>query len=290
MTLQEIPRESAAPWPQRTTAAALGSTLHCLQEQFAAIAGLASTEAPRAELETRLRRAHVQIARAEFESRAIYAVADRSRTPIPHLTEADVFAAVEAAGLLIVSDVPAPKLEPLQGAVEATCPRCNGLLMTWTATGATPGVPGSYYTDDGDIIPGAPLNFAGCQSAIGVMVGRCPRCEARHWSLEVILHDGGDDAVLELMYEEPDWDQFTAGRNWLAYTANTEDGRGYQHVIGPLLVPEGMETHGSNGVSACGGGAFWRHALAVFESYRPRLEAVQRQLVQVASGTEGAPA
>jgi hypothetical protein len=290
MKSQETPRVSATAWPHATTAAKLDEALGVLKEQLGAVSSLLVNDVPRATARGRLQRAHVRIAQLEFEARAIYAVALGRSQKVQDLSAADVIEAGEAASLFIVSDAPVPKLEPLSSQ-ESRCPRCSGLLMTWTATGCTPGVPGSPYTEDGDCIPGAPLKFAECDSAIGVMVGHCPVCLARHWSLEVMLHDGGEDAVIELMSDEPDWDaQFTAGRNWMAYAAKNAAGRGYQHIVGPMLVPEGMQTHGRSGVSACGGGAFWQHALAVFESYRPRLEAVQRELVQAVSVNEGMPA
>ena len=291
MTTQETPRASATAWPHATTAAKLEDALGGLKEQVGATASLLVDDVPRMDAQARLRRAHVRIAQLEFESRAIHAIALGQRKNIQDLSAADVIEAGEAAGLFVVSGAPAPKLEPLDR-METRCPRCSGLLMTWTATGCTPGVPGSYYTEDGDCLPGAPLNFAGCASASMVVVGRCPHCAGRYWLLEVFLHDGGQDAVIEIMSNEPDWEaQFTAGGNWMAYSAvNSAAERGYAHYIGPMLVPEGMETHGGNGVSACGGGVFWQHALAVFKSYRPRLVGVQRQLVQAVSGAEGAPA
>lgn len=291
MTTQETPRVSATAWPHATTAAKLEVALGGLKEQVGATSSLLVDDGPRTDAQARLRRAHVRIAQLEFESRAIHAIALGRRKNIQDLNTADVIEAGEAAGLFIVSDAPAPKLEPLES-LETRCPCCSGLLMTWTVPYGIPGLPGSSYTEDGDCIPGAPLNFAGCASAIGVVVGHCGHCAARYWLLEVFLHDGGNDAVIEIMCDEPDWEaQFTAGGNWMAYSAvNNAAERGYAHFIGPMLVPEGMETHGPSGVSACGGGAFWKHALAVFESYRPRLEAVQHELVRAVSGSEGMPA
>jgi hypothetical protein len=290
MTTQQTPRASAIAWPHATTVAKLEDALGGLKEQVGATASLMVEDVPRMDAQARLRRAHVRIAQLEFESRAIHAIALGQRKNIQDLSAADVIEAGEAAGLFVVADAPAPKLEPLDR-METRCTRCSGLLMTLTATGCTLGVPGTYYVEDGDCLPGAPLNFAGCESGTMVMVGRCPYCAGRHWWLEVFLHDGGQDAVTEIISSEPDWEaQFTAGGNWMAYSAvNSAAERGYAHYIGPMLVPEGMETYGSNGVSSCAGGAFWKHALAVFESYRPRIEAVQRELVQAVSGAEGAP-
>lgn len=290
MTTQETPRVSATAWPQATTAAYLGEALDSLKEQVGAANSLLVDDVPRVDAQARLRRAHVRIAQLEFESRAIHAIALGRRKNLQDLSPSEVIEAGEAAGLFIVSDAPAPKLEPLQGSLDTMCPSCGGLLISRTATGATPGVPGWHYCDDGDGIPGTPTHFTGCESAIGALVGKCPHCLARHWSLEVLLHEGGEAAVIEIMCEEVEWDaHFTAGRSWMVYAVNNAAGRGYQHFIGPMLVPEGMETHGPSGVSACGGGAFWKHALAVFDSYKPRLEVVQRELVQAVSG-EGASA
>lgn len=327
-----------------TTMERLEAALSGLLDQSAAGAGIepGASDEERESARVKLGRAHIAISKHALEARAVYAIATRARSTIPDLAVEHVIEYGEAAGLFIVSDAPAPKLAPLQGAVERACPACDGMIVALSATDATMAVPGTFFYEDGDGIPGTPLKFADCDSAIGAMVGKCPHCSARYWALEVLLHSGGEEAVIDILCNDAEWDaHFTAGPNWMAYAVNNAAGRGYQHFIGPLLVPAGMETHGSNGVSACGieamwrlmegenwvsrsvasdaaravsdrvgpeltpggqaahsnsgvsasaRGAFWRHALTVFEAYRPRLEAVQRELVQAVAGTEGASA
>ncbi|MBS7545525.1 hypothetical protein [Ancylobacter oerskovii] len=292
MTMQETPRASATTWPQATTAAKLADALGGLKQQLGAANSLVVDDVPRATARARLRRAHVRVAQLEFETRAIYAIALGQRKNIQDLSATDVIEAGEAAGLFLVSDAPAPKLERLVEPFETVCPRCNGLLRTMTAGGCKMAVMDSSYGDDGDGVPGTPLEFVGCASVVMATVGTCRYCEAAYWALDVFLHTAGtQQAVEDILAEDPNWEAvFTAGQKWTAHVVTTDSGRGYEHFIGPMLVPEGMETHGSNGVSACGGGAFWQHALAVFESYRPRIEAVQRELVQAVSGAEGVPA
>ncbi|EJE6497698.1 hypothetical protein LWQ05_004134 [Salmonella enterica] len=296
MTTQETPRVSATAWPHATTAAKLEDALGGLKEQVGATASLLVDDVPRMDAQARLRRAHVRIAQLEFEARAIHAIALGQRKNIQDLSAADVIEAGEAAGLFIVSDAPAPKLEPL-GSLETRCPRCSGLLRTMTPTDCELAVAASPYRYGGDWIPEVPVQFAGCASVAMATIGECPHCAGLYWSLDLALHtDLSLGAVEAMLADDPEWDarftvvaNFTVGANWTAHVVTTDTGRGYAHYIGPMLVPAGMDPHGSNGVSACGGGAFWKHALAVFESYRPRIEAVQRELVQAVSA-EGAPA
>lgn len=283
-------RASAAVQPFETTAARLLTALSGYNDEAEAslsmLRGVTMKENVGAS--ARLQRAHERIAQAAVEARAIYAIADAERKQgrSTDLSLQKVIEAGEGAGLFIVSDAPAPKLAPYPAELECFCPACGGRIVTLTATGFAMEVPGSIFHEDGDGIPGAPLKFAECDSAIGAMVGRCPHCASRYWSLEVLLNDAGNEALIEVLCNEPEWDaQFTAGPNWMAYAVSNAAGRSYQHMIGPMLVPEGLQTHGSNGVSACGGGAFWKHGLAVFEAYRARLEAVQRQLVAATANT-----
>lgn len=290
MTTQETPRASATAWPHATTVAKLEDALGGLKEQVGATASLMVEDVPRMDAQARLRRAHVRIAQLEFESRAIHAIALGQRKNIQDLSAADVIEAGEAASLFLVSDAPAPKLEPLT-VFETHCPCCRGLMRTMTPSGCEMAVAGSAYGYDADCVPGVPAQFAGCASAAMATVGKCPRCAALYWSLDLVLHtDLTWEAVEAIWADDPEWDaSFTVGANWTAHAITTESGRGYEHFIGPMIVPAGMDPHGSNGVSSCAGGAFWKHALAVFESYRPRIEAAQRELVQAVSA-EGAPA
>ena len=291
MTTQETPRVSATAWPQATTAANLGEALDSLKEQVGATASLLVDDVPRIDAQARLRRAHVRIAQLEFESRAIHAIALGRRKNLQDLSTAEVIEAGEAAGLFLVSDAPAPELKPL-GSFETHCPRCDGLMRTMTPTGCEMAVATSAYGYGGDCIPGVPGQFAGCASAAMATVGQCPHCAGLYWSLDLVLHtDLTWEAVEAIWADDPEWEaSFTVGANWTAHVVTTDSGKGYEHFIGPMVVPAGMDPHGGNGVSACGGGAFWQHALAVFESYRPRLEAVQRELVRAVTGTEGDPA
>ncbi|MFA1791626.1 hypothetical protein [Xanthomonas campestris] len=283
-------------WPVLTTTeTASGPQLGERSTQLREPGAMSPEEAAAAK---RLRDAQVQLANAVFERRAIHAIATCLRTSVANLSLKEVVEAGTTSGLFELLPDPAVKiedatlkLEPLEMS-HTKCPACGELLLIWTPTGATITYPHQkHYPNDGDCIPGAPQQLFGCDSAVTALVGTCPYCLARYWSLEVMLDTRGEGALLEAMQYEPDWDaQFTAGADWMAYVAHNAAGHTFQHFVGPMLVPSHMATHGPNGVSACRGGYFWRHALSVFEAHKPKLEAIQQQLVQTSAPTIGGAA
>lgn len=323
---QAKPRVTDDARPFQTRRALLQSVLHAMQAQSAAASQLVdnwpvlamteTTSGPQlGERSTQLREpgamspqeaaaakrlsdAQVQLANAVFERRAIHAIATCLRTSVANLSLQEVIEAGTTSGLFEVlpdatttTDDALWKLQRLETS-QTKCPGCDAVLVTWTPTGATYSHPRQkHYTSDGDCIPGAPQQLFGCDSAVTALVGTCPYCLARYWSLEVMLDTCGEDTLREAMQYEPDWDaQFTAGADWMAYVAHNAAGHTFQHCVGPMLVPSHMATHGPNGVSACRGGYFWRHALSVFEAHKPKLEAIQQQLVQTSAPTIGGAA
>lgn len=189
------------------------------------------------------------------------------------------------------------EIQPLAQGQPLHCPSCAGLLCTVTAAGAAVAVPGTFYGDDGDCIPESPKLLDGLACGTMAMVGKCPHCTKGYWGLEVFLHEYADTdaAVLDMLSEDHDWDSsfVIPGHSpaWTAHAVTTDFGPGYVHIIGPMAVADDAVTHGANGVSACGGGGFWQHALATFTALQLKIETVQRALAETVKNerAEGLP-
>lgn len=158
------------------------------------------------------------------------------------------------------------------------CPTCTVPLWTMASDGRI-SVLADLQGGDGDMIPGAPVTLLGNASLSMAYVQACPFCQGRYWTLDVTLHTGGQDALLDMLsFGTEDTDEvacytFTDSRGGLAslklaatHEAITHhpNGFGVMIVAGPYAVSDTDMTHGSNGVSACGGGSFWVKALARF--------------------------
>lgn len=139
---------------------------------------------------------------------------------------------------------------------------------------------GTYLADDGDAIPGVSNHVGGLASIAFAMIGRCPHCESEHWYMQVLVHEAGELAVQGLAEEEPEWERswttehrMQDGRSalWSTHTYRTADGPGYAFQVGPMLTPGAGVPRGPSGVSACGGGVFWRHAASTMAAAEPHL-------------------
>lgn len=167
-----------------------------------------------------------------------------------------------------------------------SCGRCSALIATFEDGGMTMAKSGSYLTDDGDAIPGVASEVDGRAALSLASVGRCPGCEARHWVLEVHLHDGPMSSIEDWLADDPDEHRYLFAERdgaesdpfWLVQEAAHPLGLFHVHCIGPLPVADEFVTEGRYGVSACGGGAFWQHAAATFNTMLPAIAAVQRKI------------
>lgn len=177
-------------------------------------------------------------------------------------------------------------LVPLES-VSLKCPGCKGQLGTLTPAGIVDIPEGWYYGEDGDCIPGLPLVFEGHAFMALATVGSCHRCEERFWSLDLYLHESEDQrGIADPFSSDREWvSSFVVSdveQVWTAHVFDTELGRAYEHFIGPMPVPAGAVTHGRNGVSACGGGAFWHHARCTFDGIAPRLLQAMNEILRAA--------
>lgn len=180
-----------------------------------------------------------------------------------------------------MSGVANPKLTPLErGRVQALpCRSCDRTLAVLGQDGMKMAVLGTFLSDDGDAIPGAAAQMAGWQVLCTASVGRCPYCSSRHWFLEVDLHEGTADDLIDAVGDDPDWRKVWVSAEccggsvlWNASESTTTAGRFFRVAIGPMPIPTSMSSHGANGVSACGGGEFWEHAKATVVALGPEIE------------------
>lgn len=165
------------------------------------------------------------------------------------------------------------------------CPTCSSPLWS-TARDGSVAVHADLQDGDGDVIPGSPDTLADYACASLAHVQSCPFCLARYWTLDLCLHNGGNDALLDMMafdIQQDDASYFTftdsLGGLSLLKTSYTEEpitkhtnGRAVVILAGPYCVTPSDVTHGSNGVSACGGGDFWRKALERLHKELPNIE------------------
>lgn len=176
-----------------------------------------------------------------------------------------------------------PTPSPITGARPIHCPACKVIIAEVTTDGVTVFTPDTYLTDDADTIPGAPREMLGMASMALAGVGQCPECGSPFWTLEFYLDPGGEAALIEHLEEDHPWDAAYSvyselGVSWSAHRYSGKASSGWSHVIGPLPVPPGTQTHGRNGVSSCRGGGFWNHARSVLDELLPQIAGAQSQL------------
>lgn len=122
------------------------------------------------------------------------------------------------------------------------CPRCSGAIANINQEGMTSIIPGRYVYDDGDSVPDAARSLGAYSCIYMASFGSCPHCQSGYWSLDVYLHTGSGDALIDLLSEDdcPDYRyrHTSAAMTWLINSYATAEGRAYCHSIGPLIAPE----------------------------------------------------
>lgn len=155
------------------------------------------------------------------------------------------------------------------------CQACGSRLATVYPDVYRLAFPNQPLFADGDSVPGTPLRIVGMASAVMASTGRCPACNVRHWSLEVMLHPAGDVALLDWLAEggqlesafRVQWPQDIAP--WIVDIERTDNGPAVQHQVGPFPCDQDVLDRA---------GGFWPHARETFHRLLPTLLAVQGRL------------